>query len=146
MAEGRQGSTSPFPRLLEQGCQRGVRLLRQREAEQAPHPSWGGQSATEETGEEGAKHLLQPWPRGKEYSAAIEGSESKKKKKERQRMMVGGGVLPSIPWPFGHWIGLLPLPPPGCPALRCSWPGTGPPLALELGGRGGGLAFSPWSA
>lgn len=146
MAEGRQGSTSPFPCLFEQGCQRGVRLLRQREAEQAPPPKLGRVGRPlKKQGRKGQSISSSPGRGGRSTALPSKGAKARKKKK-RQRMMVGGGVLPSIPWPFGHWIGLLPLPPPGSPALSCSWPGTGPPLALELGGRGGGLVFSPWSA
>ena len=61
-------------------------------------------------------------------------------------MVVVRGALLSISRPFGCCTGLLPLPPPGSPAFSCSRPGMGPPLALELGGRWGGLVFSLWSA
>lgn len=93
MAEGRQGGAPllhPFPCLcclFGQGCLRGVRLLRQREAE------WDLPPAGETVGHRGkrgtgAKHVPQPWPRGRERSTAIEGSESKKKKTRRRRMVV----------------------------------------------------------
>lgn len=101
MAEGRQGSTSPFPCLLEQGCQRGVRLLRQREAEQAPHPSWGGSVG----------HRRNRGGRGKASPPALaEGEgvqrchrrERKQEKKKRETEDDGGWRSPAI-HPLAFW-------------------------------------------
>lgn len=107
MAEGQRGSTPllhPFPCLcclFGQGCPRGVRLSRQREAEWHTPPQLEGWSATEEMGRKGQSTSPSPGRGG--GSAALPSKGVKARKKPKETEDDGGRRSPAI-HPLAFWV------------------------------------------
>ena len=90
----------PLPPLsVQAGLPEGSQAFEAEGSRAGPPPQAGGSVGHRRNWGEGAKHLPQPWPRGKECSTAIEGSESKEKKETED----GGGRRSPAVHPAAFW-------------------------------------------